>query len=204
MNHKHEFKGKGQGRIFQSALLEGLTKTSPVIALCTYIPLIIFFLVAGNYKLDIHNGKAILLFVSGAFTWTFMEYLIHRYVFHFINEWKWSERFHYIIHGVHHEYPRNQERLFMPPLAGLLFAVTFFTFFWILLGKCSFYFMPGFILGYLIYSFTHWAIHTFQPPKRLQFLWRHHNMHHYRTPDKAYGVSSVFWDFIFGTMPPKK
>lgn len=196
--------GKGQGRIFKSALLERLTKTSPIIMICTYLSLVTLVLIGGYFRLHLHPGKAIAIFIAGVFTWTFLEYLIHRYVFHFVNEWKWTERFHYIVHGVHHEYPRDGERLFMPPVPGLIAAFIFFSFFWLLLGNYAFYFMPGVVLGYMIYSFTHWSIHTFQPPRALQFLWRHHNMHHYRTPDKAFGVSSVFWDYVFGTLPPKK
>jgi sterol desaturase/sphingolipid hydroxylase (fatty acid hydroxylase superfamily) len=33
-------------------------------------------------------------------------------------------------------------------------------------------------------------------------LWlkHHHVLHHYRNPDRGYGVSTPLWDYIFGTM----
>ncbi|HTB07420.1 MAG TPA: sterol desaturase family protein [Bacteroidia bacterium] len=204
MSEKQKFNGTGQGRVFKSPFLEMFTKTSPIIAFFTDVPLIIFFLVLGHIYFPIAIGKAALIYVIALFSWSFSEYILHRYIFHFINEWKWSERFHYIVHGVHHEYPRDEERLFMPPLPSYIYAALFFGIFWLILGKYALYFMPGFINGYSIYSFTHWAIHKFQPPKGLKFLWKHHNMHHYRTNERAFGVSSTLWDHVFGTMPPEK
>ncbi|MDZ7659917.1 sterol desaturase family protein [Fodinibius sp.] len=34
--------------------------------------------------------------------------------------------------------------------------------------------------------------------------YRHHTLHHYKYPDKAFGVSTTLWDRVFGTMPPEK
>jgi 4-hydroxysphinganine ceramide fatty acyl 2-hydroxylase len=204
MGEKQKFNGTGQGQVFKNPFLEMFTKTSPTIAFFTDVPLIIFFLVMGRIYFPIAIEKVAIVYVIALFSWSFSEYIMHRYIFHFINDWKWSERFHYIVHGVHHEYPRDEERLFMPPLPSYIYAVVFFGIFWLLLGKYAFYFMPGFVNGYSIYSFTHWAIHKFQPPKGLKFLWKHHNMHHYRTNEKAFGVSSTLWDHVFGTMPPEK
>src|SRR3990172_5022542 len=60
----------------------------------------------------------------------------------------------------------------------------------------------GFIIGYLAYDLIHYATHHF--PMRwgfLKFLKRYHMMHHYKTPDARFGVSSPLWDKVFGTMP---
>lgn len=204
MEERQKFNGTGQGRIFKSPVLEMFTKTSPVIAACTDIPLITLCISLGVHYFPLPVTKVIMLYITGMVSWSLMEYILHRYVFHFVNDWKWTKRFHYIVHGVHHDYPRDEERLFMPPVPSLIYATLFFSIFWLLLGHYSFYFMAGFINGYSIYAFTHWSIHAFQPPKPLKFLWKHHNMHHYRTQEKAFGVSSTFWDHIFGTMPPEK
>lgn len=61
--------------------------------------------------------------------------------------------------------------------------------------------MLGFAIGYIIYDMTHYALHHFETTgdsyfKRLQ---RYHNMHHYSGQEAAYGVSSKFWDIVFGT-----
>ena len=118
------------------------------------------------------------------------------------------QRFHFIMHGSHHLFPRDQERLLMPPVPGIIMAsLLFMIFFGIfsLLGApiYTWAFFPGFFLGYLLYSFLHRATHIMKPPKRFKYLWRHHSLHHYKYPDKAFGVSNTFWDRVFGTMPPK-
>ena len=73
------------------------------------------------------------------------------------------------------------------------------------MGNYAFAFFPGFVVGYLGYVFTHFAIHKFRKPKNfLGYVWDHHNLHHFKHDDKAFGVSSPLWDYVFGTMPPKR
>lgn len=204
MEQRQKFNGTGQGQVFKNPFLEMFTKTSPIIAFFTDVPLILFFLYMGIHFFPISLGLGATLYIVGLFSWSLTEYLLHRWVFHFVNETKWAQRFHYIVHGVHHEYPRDEQRLFMPPLPSYIYAAMFFGIFYLCMGNYAFFFMPGFVNGYSIYSFTHWAIHKFQPPKGLQFLWKHHNMHHYRTNEKAFGVSSTLWDHVFKTLPPQK
>ncbi|NDC42453.1 MAG: fatty acid hydroxylase, partial [Chitinophagia bacterium] len=107
----------------------------------------------------------------------------------------------YTMHGVHHEYPRD--RLFMPPLPSILLASVLFYGMQLPLGRFAYAFFPGFLLGYLAYGSMHYAIHAFAPPRWLKALWRNHHLHHYKHPDKGFGVSSVLWDIVFGTVPEK-
>ena len=37
-----------------------------------------------------------------------------------------------------------------------------------------------------------------------QWMKHHHGIHHYRNPDRGYGVSSPLWDYVFGTMEKEK
>jgi sterol desaturase/sphingolipid hydroxylase (fatty acid hydroxylase superfamily) len=202
VNPVNKGNGNAKGVMFKSPVLEAFTRTSPTITLCLYIPIMVTLLYLGNHILNLTLGKALTWYFSGFFSWTLLEYFLHRYLFHFVDEREWTKKLHYMLHGIHHDYPRDEERLFMPPLPGLLYTSVFLSVFWLFFGKFALYFMPGLMNGYLLYSFTHWAMHKYQAPKYLAALWRHHNMHHYRYPDKAFGVSSPFWDRIFGTMPP--
>ena len=112
----------------------------------------------------------------------------------------------YLIHGNHHEYPRDRERLFMPPVPSLILASSVFLLTYLVAelfghGKYAFAFFPGFVLGYLVYGTMHYAIHAWKPPfKWMKPLWRNHHLHHYKDEDKGFGVSSTFWDHVFGTM----
>ncbi len=200
---------RGTTTIFKNQFLESLTRTSLMQNVIVY-GLIVIFLI---YKALFIQSMAVLtfigLFIFALSFWTLAEYILHRYVFHWISENKFVMRFHFVLHGSHHLYPRDAERLLMPPVPGIIIATILFSIFYAvfsLLGIPSFTwgFFPGFFLGYLLYSFLHRATHVVKPPKRFKFLWRHHSLHHYKYPNKAYGVSNTFWDRVFGTMPPKK
>src|SRR5690606_38794719 len=101
----------------------------------------------------------------------------------------------------------DRMRLFMPPVPSIILAAAVFSSIWglsVLLtgtGNYSFVFFPGCLLGYLLYVSAHYAIHAFPPPRGLKALWRNHHLHHYKYPEKGFGVSSTFWDIVFRTVP---
>ncbi len=196
-------KTKGQGRLFQNRFLEALTKTHPALIIGMYVPASVVSLIYYYQYIESSGLTVFTVFLAGMLLWTFVEYVLHRYVFHFINESEWAQKFHYMVHGVHHEYPLDTERLIMPPVPSIFVAATFFGLFYLFMGTYTFCFLPGFIIGYLTYAMIHYSIHAFKPFKGFEYLWRHHNIHHFKHPDKAFGVSSPLWDIIFGTMPPK-
>jgi sterol desaturase/sphingolipid hydroxylase (fatty acid hydroxylase superfamily) len=198
-------KVKGSAKLFDNKILNALTRTHPAIILAMYIPTCAFLLWYFHNHVENSIGVLVLVFFIGVFSWTFFEYILHRYVFHFVNDTKWAQRMHYYIHGAHHEYPKDKQRLVMPPVPSIIIAGSFFIFFRLLMGGFSFAFFSGFMIGYLCYAMIHYSMHAFRPPKNFtKFAWEYHNIHHFRHPDKAYGVSSPFWDIVFGTYPPKK
>lgn len=197
---------KGQARLFKSRYLEYLTKTHPLVIWGIYLPLIIFLLYYSNAVKDLSIVSLLLSFASGIFFWSFFEYIMHRFVFHFVAENERAKKMVYILHGNHHEYPRDKERLFMPPvpsiiLASVIFSVMFFLSKLFGINEFVFSFFPGFLLGYLMYGTMHYAIHAWNPPyKWMKPLWRNHHLHHYKQQEKGFGVSSTLWDRVFGTM----
>lgn len=196
-------KSTGTATLFKNPLLESLSRTNAALTLITFLPIIAAVLLYGLLKLELPLNKILLYSFIAYFCWTFVEYTMHRFVYHWLNEEsKFSKRFHYVMHGAHHEYPKDKSRFFLPPAPGIIMAVIFFVLFYLLFGQWAFAAFPGFTLGYLTYVFTHWAIHKFKKPKNVfGYLWDHHNMHHYKYDDKAFGVSNTLWDRIFGTMP---
>lgn len=196
---------KGSARIFSNRYLELLTRTHPLVIVSMYIPVCGYLL--WYFHVNIHPSVGLMLgiFFLGIFSWTLAEYLLHRYIFHYIDESAWSKKFHYLVHGIHHDYPKDKQRLVMPPLPSIGLAIFFFGIFWLLMHTYTFAFFAGFLLGYLSYAMIHYATHAFRPPKNFfKIIWEHHSKHHYRSPEKAFGVSSPFWDLVFGTMPPKE
>ncbi len=197
---------KGQAQLFKNQYLEYLTKTHPLVIWAMYIPLIVFMIYYSSNSVDIGAVNIILLFLGGMVFWSFFEYMIHRYAFHFMAESERAMKIVYLIHGNHHEYPRDKERLFMPPVPSLIIAALVFSIMYFIASLTGeqgvvFAFFPGFLLGYLMYGTMHYAIHAWNPPfKWMKPLWRNHHLHHYKEQGKGFGVSSTLWDHVFGTM----
>jgi sterol desaturase/sphingolipid hydroxylase (fatty acid hydroxylase superfamily) len=150
-------------------------------------------------RLGLGGWTVTAVFFAGGFFWTFFEYLMHRFVFHYVAESERARRIVYIMHGNHHHFPRDRERLFMPPVPSLIIASVLFSIQYLILGRYAFAFFPGFIIGYLMYGTMHYAIHAWAPPRFLKALWRNHHLHHYKDEGKGFGVSSTIWDHVFGT-----
>lgn len=199
-----KIKNKGQARLFQSDVLELMTKTHPIIVYAMYFPVIAWMLYNGVTARGLTAGREALVFAGGVLSWTLFEYIMHRWVFHIIAESPRAKRIVYTMHGVHHEYPRDKDRLFMPPVPSLILATIIFYLTYLAMGWNALAFFPGFLFGYILYGSMHYAIHAFAPPKFMKALWRNHHLHHYKQPDKGFGVSSVLWDVIFGTVPKKE
>ncbi len=197
---------KGQARLFQNQYLEYLTKTHPLVIWSIYVPIIGFMLYYSGTEGKLSVPIILFTFLAGMFFWSFFEYCIHRFAFHFIAESPRAIKFVYLIHGNHHEYPRDKERLFMPPvpsliLASVIFSILYLAFSQLGIRENVFCFFPGFMLGYLMYGTMHYAIHAWNPPfKWMKPLWRNHHLHHYKNDHMGFGVSSTLWDHVFGTM----
>ncbi|MBS1529619.1 MAG: sterol desaturase family protein, partial [Bacteroidetes bacterium] len=91
------------------------------------------------------------------------------------------------------------KRLVLPPSVSIPLATGFYFLFRVILPDGDiFAFFPGFILGYLFYDMTHYAIHHFNFKGNIwKKIKQHHMLHHYQDPDRGYGVSSPLWDKVF-------
>jgi sterol desaturase/sphingolipid hydroxylase (fatty acid hydroxylase superfamily) len=147
-----------------------------------------------------------LLFLGGIFFWTLTEYILHRFVFHFHPSSAWGQRLHFLAHGVHHDYPNDSTRLVMPPSVSIPLAVLFYGLFSLLIpgGFLPAYF-AGFLFGYVCYDTIHYATHHAPMKGRLgHWLKQHHLRHHYVDDQNGFGVSTPFWDHVFGTTHKRK
>ncbi|HET9754430.1 MAG TPA: sterol desaturase family protein [Myxococcales bacterium] len=139
----------------------------------------------------------------GAFSWTLLEYLLHRWVFHFKPDpaSELQRDASWLIHGIHHDYPWDRDRLVMPPTVTALIAVAvWFGFRW--LGAVEHAWFAGLVGGYVWYDLTHYYLHHAAPTTAAgKWLRRYHLVHHFQTPDVRYGITTPLWDFVFGTYP---
>jgi sterol desaturase/sphingolipid hydroxylase (fatty acid hydroxylase superfamily) len=187
-------------RVFANDFLESMTRTDPRWPAMFWIP-VSALLVYTSWRLGMNPWLAAPLFVLGALLWTFAEYLLHRWVFHWIPpDVPWLRRFYYLVHQVHHEVA-ERDRLVMPVPYAILLGVPFFAAFWAIFGPVLMWAtFGGFIVGYLAYDYGHYLSHFSKSQNRwLVGMRRRHLQHHHAFHDRWYGVSTPIWDYVFRT-----
>ena len=188
-------------RMFKSDFFEAFSRVHFTVPLYIFLPIILYFLYRSIWLFELNFLSIISLIIIGLFVWTLTEYTLHRFVFHFQPKSQFGKRLHFIFHGVHHDYPSDTKRLVMPPSVSLPLAALFYFLFKVILGV-SFVapFFVGFLIGYLFYDISHYAIHHFNMHSKLWLRIKNHHMkHHYQDPAKGFGVSTPLWDIIIGT-----
>jgi len=197
---------KGSKKLFENKILEKLTRTHiaiPISFFIIYSGALLYYSIAVVGTLTALETTG--LFVVGFLVFSLVEYTMHRFLFHIGTKTKKREQFQYTLHGVHHEFPKDKERLAMPPIMSITIATVLLFLFKLVLNIKVFAFLPGFLVGYAGYLFMHYILHTFKAPKGMfNFLWANHAVHHYKDQTKAYGVTTPIWDYVFGSLPKKK
>jgi sterol desaturase/sphingolipid hydroxylase (fatty acid hydroxylase superfamily) len=197
-------------RLFKQDFLEFFTHISPVAVTILWAPVITWLLARAVLA---YTGPGFPAYIplgalAGMFLWTLVEYIVHRFVFHFHPRSARAKRLVFLFHGIHHAQPQCKTRLVMPPAVSVPGGLLVYGLIYIVLGTAlglRYWVDPvmgGLALGYLAYDLIHYATHHF--PMRwgfLKFLKRYHMQHHYKTPGRRFGVSSPLWDKVFGTMP---
>ena len=193
-------KGSDSVRMFDNNAIEFLSRVHPATPLLLYLPLIAASIYFALYREQLSILSVGKFFALGLLIWTLLEYVIHRYAFHYEPNSRLGKQFHFIVHGVHHDYPNDAKRLVMPPAVSVPLAVIFYGLFALIFRNAASPVWAGFVAGYVCYDSIHYAIHHF-PMKRgiWNRLKQHHLRHHYHDDHAGYGVSSPFWDYIFRT-----
>ncbi len=192
-------------RLFENDVMEFLSKVHPSVPLLVFLPIVGGFLFYSAAASGYAWADIVMWCVFGLVIWTFAEYGLHRFMFHFKPVGPRTERIHFLAHGVHHDYPMDSKRLVMPPLISVPLASVFYLLFRILFGQHASPITAGFLTGYMIYDMTHYAIHHFNMHSSYWLAVKNHHMrHHFQDSDKGFGVSLPFWDRVFGTDFPAK
>ncbi len=195
---------RGTKVLFKNPIIERLSRTNSAVPISIFLGFSTFLMAWGYTYSNLSAWTQTAVFLFGLILFSFVEYLVHRYVFHMITNTKLREKIQYAFHGVHHEFPKDTSRLAMPPVISVVIVALLFLIFRFTIGEYTFGFLPGFITGYSMYLLVHYIVHAYQPPKNFfKTLWIHHGIHHYKDHERAFGVSSPLWDYIFRTMPKK-
>jgi hypothetical protein len=156
------------------------------------LPLVVAAGIIRHYSSSVFHG---LLFLMGWCTWTFIEYILHRFWMHN----KGSNSAIAQTHHHHHTHPAeiivtNRQRLLTIIVFALLVAVA---------GRLNNYFtgFVGLFFGLAGYFMMHQFLHLRISQKIFKKLVRYHIYHHCKYPNTCYGVSVPWWDDVFRTVP---
>ncbi|OLD88162.1 MAG: fatty acid hydroxylase [Verrucomicrobia bacterium] len=187
-------------RMFESDFMEFFSRVHPVIPLALYLPVVGYMLYVSLWRRQLSFVAVAALFLLGILLWTLIEYLIHRYIFHYEPKTRWGKQLHFVIHGVHHDYPNDARRLVMPPAISIPLAFLFFGLFFLIFGSLAPAVFAGLVFGYLCYDMLHYATHHLAMKSGV-WLWlkQYHLRHHFKDDHVGYGISSPLWDYVFRT-----
>lgn len=134
-----------------------------------------------------------LYFLAGLAIWTLIEYVLHRFILHGLKPFK-------VLHEMHHLRPRA---LMGTPTIATVLSFACFVYLptlWLsnLRTACSL--TMGVLTGYLAYSLLHHATHHWRMSSRwLKERKQVHGLHHQFGRPGYYGVTTSFWDHVFGS-----
>jgi 4-hydroxysphinganine ceramide fatty acyl 2-hydroxylase len=190
-------------RFFESDFCESLTKTYWWTTPAVWFPVAAVLLWLSN-KGPIEKAG---IFVLGLFVWSLFEYLFHRFVFHCEEALPNNRYFlmlHFFTHAVHHYFPFDRLRLAMPPALLTILAIPTWALFSLFVpyaaNLCLF---AGLFVGFTLYDVMHFYLHHGAEKSNfshIRSMRTYHAIHHYKEPHRGYGVTTKFWDRIFGTL----
>ncbi|KAK3490251.1 inositolphosphorylceramide-B C-26 hydroxylase [Neurospora hispaniola] len=144
-------------------------------------------------------------FGFGLAFWTLIEYILHRFLFHldyYLPDNRVGITAHFLLHGIHHYLPMDRYRLVMPPTLFVVLAAPFWKFAHAILFYNWYAATAAFcggVFGYTLYDMTHYFLHHQNLPAYYKELKKYHLAHHFLDYENGFGVTSAFWDKIFGT-----
>ncbi|KAF4982363.1 hypothetical protein FZEAL_1997 [Fusarium zealandicum] len=203
VHRPRHYKG-GQSAPLFGNFLEPLSKTPWWLIPTIWLPCIAYGLYRASQGYDSQLYTAA-WWVLGVFFWTIIEYALHRFLFHldyYLPDNRVGITLHFLLHGIHHYLPMDKYRLVMPPTLFVALATPF----WYLAHAIiyqNWYAATaaycGGIFGYVCYDLTHYFLHHQNLPLWYKELKKYHLAHHFLDYELGFGVTSKFWDTIFGT-----
>lgn len=183
-------------RLFGPWYMEILTRTQWWVVPMIWGPITLGFLyysVAGQLAQGVTAGTAASVTFAcwsfGVLFWTFLEYTMHRFLFHiddYLPDHQAALLLHFLLHGIHHYLPMDRLRLVMPPT---LFAALSFPFLKLAHALFPTNIANGIIAGsytmYICYDLMHYALHHTKMPQYMKQMKVYHLQHHWKVGCKS-------------------
>lgn len=186
--------------LYRVPLLDAFTKTPPWLPYLTAGPVAVACTASAMH---VAMPAAIGAFALGGVSWTLVEYLMHRFLFHARVTSETGRIVTFLAHGHHHVYPDDPHRIAATPLQLVSLMLLFWGGFQLSLGALAPVAMAGALAFYLLYELAHWTAHHGRSQSALVLaLRRHHLAHHHKDPHSRWGIGSPLWDVVFRTLGP--
>lgn len=144
--------------------------------------------------------KFLFLLVTGWLGWTFTEYFLHRFWMH--NHFRNFNSKIYDMHMSHHKHPREIK---IDPSQRFILFIGGTGFFYLALSWNNYFTLfLGFYVGLTFYSLLHIMLHKKWGRYIFPNVQKAHIHHHGKHPDKGFSFSTIIWDWMFDTLPPKE
>lgn len=203
VHRPRHYRGGDSAPLFGN-FLEPLSKTAWWVVPMIWLPLVAYGTYYGFKGLST-TSEAVAYWCLGVFLWTLVEYGLHRCLFHvdkYLPDNRVGITAHFLLHGIHHYLPMDRYRLVMPPTLFLVLATPFYKLAHLIFAYNEFAAIEAFsggIFGYICYDLTHYFLHHRNLPSYYRELKKYHLQHHFADYENGFGVTSRFWDRIFGT-----
>ena len=141
-------------RVFENDILHFLSKNHIAIPLSVFYGGGIGLLFLSFSYFNLAGLKSVAYFTLGLLVFTLFEYLIHRFLYHLPSVYN-KGHVPYVLHGIHHRFPRDKKRLVMPPVLSITIATLIFGINYWLFSVPGIAFTGGFLVGYASYLSVH-------------------------------------------------
>lgn len=188
---------------FQNIYKKEKSIDSPLACIVIFVMILALLVLIGKLKyFSSWQSMYVYLFILGWFSWTFVEYMYHRFVWHSKQANKANSQSDTFNHFYHHRHPTEikmsaftRSLLVIGSLVLIVISIWVHNYFTILVG---------FSCGFTNYNFTHWLLHKRVTQKIFPKKVRYHIYHHCKHADKCFGINVTWWDDLFGTVPTQK
>jgi sterol desaturase/sphingolipid hydroxylase (fatty acid hydroxylase superfamily) len=126
-------KGTEEGKLFKSKFMERVTRTPLWVPQVMFVSTIIGFIYYNIENAIFPKEISVIMYVVGLLSWSFIEYIVHRFVYHTETNSDAFLSVQHSAHGIHHQHPRDKDRLAMPPLPGIILASSLFGLFYLII-----------------------------------------------------------------------
>lgn len=181
-----------------------IKKTSIFAPYMVFLPVIMVQLGLVVYRGLIGPLGVLIGVVAGLFSWTLIEYGLHRFSFHSKSEAEWVKPFNSGLHLWHHDNTTSMDYIAAPVALGIPVYSIFLAVAFVVSRNIDLVLIAGsgVLGGYLFYEWVHYMSHILPAKNRVtKFLKRYHLTHHFQDKDNFFGVTSPLWDMVFGTRP---